>query len=29
MNCDFASRSVWRRKKESQLGFTECPETKK
>ena len=29
MNCDFASQSVWRRKKESRLGFPECPETQK
>ena len=29
MNCDFASRSVRRRKKESRFCFPECPETQK
>ena len=29
MNCDFASRSIRRRKNELQLGFPEYPETQK
>ena len=29
MNCDFASRSVRRRKKESRFCFPECLETQK
>ena len=29
MNCDFASRSVRRRKNELRFCFTECPETQK
>ena len=29
MNCDLASRSVWRQKNELRFGFPECPETQK